>query len=46
MYGRAAEYVSIMTLGTVPGFTTVTVVVTVTGITLMPVPTDEKLRMF
>jgi hypothetical protein len=46
MYAGAAEYVSIMTFGPVFSFTTVTVVVTVTGITLMPVLTDEKLRMF
>ena len=35
-----------MTFGPVFSFTSVTVVVTVTGITLMPVLTDEKLRMF
>ena len=46
MYPGATEYVSIMTLGPVFSFTTVTVVVTVTGITAMPVLTDEKLRMF
>lgn len=46
MYDRAAEYLSIMTLGPVLRFTTVTVVVTVTGIAWMPVLTDEKLRMF
>jgi hypothetical protein len=35
-----------MTFGPVSSFASVTVVVTVTGITSMPVPTDEKLRMF
>ncbi len=45
MYGWAREYVSIMTSGRDFRFTTVTVVVTVTGITLMPVLPDEKLRM-
>lgn len=46
MYTAAREYLSIMTLGPVFSFTTVTVVVTVTGITSMPVLSDEKLRMF
>ena len=46
MYGGAREYVSIMTFGPILRFTPVTVVVTVTGITLMPVLPDEKLRMF
>lgn len=46
MYARAREYFSIMTFGPLLSFTTVTVFVTVTGITWMPVLSDEKLRMF
>jgi len=39
------EYLSIMMLRPLLSFTTVTVVVTVTGITSMPVLPDEVLRM-
>jgi hypothetical protein len=35
-----------MTLPAILSFSTVTVLVTVTGITMMPVMPDDKLRMF
>jgi len=35
-----------MTLGTILSFKALTVVVTVTGITAMPVLPDEQLRMY
>ena len=45
MRPRGREYVPIMTLTAAPGVTTFTVVVTVTGITMMPVLPDAELRM-
>jgi hypothetical protein len=42
MYGRPSEYSSTMTSGLLHSAFTVTVVVTVTGITVMPV---QSLRM-
>jgi hypothetical protein len=45
MTSGAPEYLPIMLFAPVPSFTTLTVVVTVTGVSEMPVLPDEELRM-
>jgi hypothetical protein len=45
MKSGAPEYLPIMMLRPVLSLTTVTVIVTVTGMTTMPVLINEKLRM-